>query len=41
MKEPHNGISERDKKHIKFLVLFTIVYIAIKYGYPLLKQAIF
>mgnify|MGYP001297154749 CR=1 FL=1 len=28
-------------KHIRFIIIFSIVYIAVKYGYPLLKQLIF
>lgn len=30
----------RNKKHILFLVGFTIVYLAITYGYPYLKNII-
>lgn len=30
----------RNKKHIMFLVGFTIVYLAIKYGYPFLKHIV-
>lgn len=28
-------------KHIRFLIIFSIVYVLIKYGYPFLKQIIF
>lgn len=30
-----------NSKHVRFLIAFSVVYILIKYGYPLLKQLIF
>lgn len=27
-------------KHIRFLIIFSVVYVLIKYGYPFLKQII-
>lgn len=44
------SINEENKKkenknenirHIRFIVIFSIVYIAVEYGYPLLKQLLF
>ncbi|VFB13476.1 Uncharacterised protein [Bacteroides heparinolyticus] len=32
---------DRKREQIQFLIGFFIVYIAIKYGYPLLKQWLF
>jgi hypothetical protein len=39
------GNEEKQKKetfkHIRFLIIFSAVYVLIKYGYPFLKQIIF
>lgn len=28
-------------KHVRFLIAFSVIYILIKYGYPLLKRLFF
>lgn len=29
-----------NRKHMRFLIIFTILYIGVEYGYPLLKKVL-